>query len=444
MNLQLSKGRGIAYGLAGYITLILLIALVSFMAAYYPNPLPAIGAALFILIVALFMVSPRAVVLLLLGLRASLDITKGFASLYISESVRVSPAFFCSLLLIGLGLVYILTHRVRILDIPLVVALLFFQLLLILQLLVTSDVLAGLMEVLRFLSTVILYILVYDLFAEREKLRSLVVVIIISSLFPVVVGLYQVIGDAGQYITGFVRANGTFVHPNPYAFYLIIILALLLNNLLSGRERVLKVWPQAVLALTAAACLVFTYTRTAWIGLFIILFLIAVFRDRRFLWVFGVLAVVFLLAAPLRLRFYDLATSLNSVTHRLYIWEAGLDKLPAYPLLGRGPGSFELLDVYGEQAHNDLLRVFVELGMLGLIAYLLIAVELIGRLWRLVKAGGDSFSSSLARAVFSVTCVFIMASLTGNLFFRPAIQWYYWALVAAVFNAAAIRVPEGK
>jgi len=82
--------------------------------------------------------------------------------------------------------------------------------------------------------------------------------------------------------------------------------------------------------------------------------------------------------------------------------------------------------------------------MLGLIAYLLIAVELIGRLWRLVKAGGDSFSSSLARAVFSVTCVFIMASLTGNLFFRPAIQWYYWALVAAVFNAAAIRVPEGK
>jgi len=440
MNASLREALRRFPGWRGYAGLLFLVALTSFLTAYYPDPLLGVGVGLFILVIWLFMVSPRLVVLLFLGLRASLDLFKGPATLYVSEAVRVSPAFFCSLLLIGLGLFYIIRNRVRLLEIPLVPALLFFQLLLLLHLLLTAEFLASLMEALRFLSILVLYILIYELFTTEGRLRGLILVVLLSSLFPVLTGLYQVMGEAGQYITGFVRANGTFVHPNPFAFYLVVILGVLINELLAGPDRVGR--PRWLLPLGAAAvfCLLFTYTRTAWIGLFLLILSAAWFRDRRLLWIFAAFLALFVLAAPLRTRIEDLTTSVSSITHRFYIWRAGIEQLPAYPFLGRGPATFEILDIYGEQAHNDLLRIFVELGLVGVASYLFIVIELAGRLWGQVRRVVGPFPSALARAAFSVSCVFILASLTGNLFFRPAIQWYFWALVAASLNAA--RLPS--
>jgi len=410
----------------------------------YPNPLAPLVLVLLTGAVGVFVFRPRFFVLACLFLRASLDITKDGGAIYLSESIQITAALLLSLLVVVLGIFHILAHRVRVWRIPLVPVLSVFLAVSLLNCLATEDLLSSLMEWMRFLSTFVLYILVSELVRTRDDAVRVASAIMLSALVPVAVGLYQILENAGQYITGFVRANGTFVHPNPFAFYLIIVLSLLLNFLFAGAANPFSRFRgrMALLALPAAVCLVFTYTRTAWIGIFILFFFIVVARDRRLLWGFGALGLVFFAAGPLRQRFSDLMTSFNSVTHRFYIWKSGLEKLPRYPVLGRGLASFELLDPYGEPAHNDALRILFELGIVGVLVYVALGVELTARLWRLFRRDLGPVGNALARAAVSSLAVFILASLTGNIFFRPALQWYFWALAALVFRMGSIAGAE--
>lgn len=428
---------------AGWAGLIGSLAAISFLIAFYPSPLLGVGLVLFAILVAVFAAAPRAVVLFFLLVRASLDATKGTVSLYISESIQITPALFLTLLVILLGLGYILVHRLRFLEMPLVPWLVLFGGIALAEMPLCRDPIFGLMEWARFFSAFLLYVMVLDLFRDENSVMLLIRVVLWSSLVPVLFGLYQVAGDAGQYITGFVRANGTFTHPNPYSFYLIIILALLLNIFsaapaLGLRRRGLL----AAAAVPVAAGIFFTYTRTAWIGIFMLAFAVILFRQRRFFWILIFPVLVLALASPLRERLQDLGTSFNSVTHRFDIWTSGLKNLPDYPLLGRGLGSFELMDDYGEPAHNDPLRIFVELGALGALAYLGLVAALVKRLWESVRRDLGPLGNALSCAVFSIAAVFALASLTGNIFFRPALQWYLWALLGALFNLAALRGKE--
>ncbi len=419
---------------------LLAVLAVAGLVAFYPNPLLAAGLVLLAILVAVFAAAPRAVVLLFLLLRASLDAAKESVSLYVSETVQITPAFFLTMLVILLGLGYILVHRLHFLEMPLVPWLMLFGFVALAQMPLCREPVPGLMEWMRFFSAFLVYVLVLDLFRDEASVLLLVRVVLWSGLIPVLVGLYQVAGDAGQYITGFVRANGTFTHPNPYAFYLIIILALLLNLFpaapaLGLRRRGLLLGA----AVPVAAGIFFTYTRTAWIGIFILVLLVVVFRQRKFLWLLLIPVLVLLLVSPLRERLQDLGTSFNSITHRFHIWTSGLKNLPDYPLLGRGLGSFELMDDYGEPAHNDLLRLFVELGVLGALSYLALAAALVKRIWDSVRRDLGPLGNALSCAVFSAGAVFALASLTGNIFFRPALQWYLWALLGCLFNLGVLR-----
>jgi len=390
-----------------------------------------------LLLLLLFLIRPLEATILSLVIRSSLDITKQEFSVYTPGNLQITAANAFSLILIIGGTIYILAHRVPFLKAPLAKLLLLFLAISLAHFLIVDDLALSLMEFMRFLSAFIIYILVWDGARNARNIRVIVNAILISSIIPVGAGIYQVILGRGQFITGFIRAYGTFVHPNPFAFYLIIILALAVNLVFLKQNRLSRV-ALFGLIIFGGICLLLSFTRTAWFGFLLVIFVAAFFRDKRLFWLFVALVLVFSFLTPIRSRFYDLATSLNSLSHRLYIWKGGLAHLPEVPLMGRGLGSFVLLDVHQEPAHNDYLRVFLELGAVGLLAYLALAVMMIIKLFPAVKFPGSPYGYSLACAAVSVAVIFLGSSILSNILFRPVLQWYFWALIAVTLKAHAI------
>lgn len=424
----------------GYLFLLAALAAIAFFLNYLPNPLITVSVVVALVLLVLFFLYPRQMIIFLLLIRSSLDITKNYFSVYLFSGLQLTAANGVSLLLILGGFYYLLANRVSLLRIPLAKPIIVFLLFSVLNMLMTEDLDAGLEELLRFISMFVIYLTVWDLFRTRKRVHHLVNAVLISSLLPLGFGIYQAVLNRGQFITGFVRVYGTFVHPNPFAFYLIIILALTVNLYLNHppprvRRRL------SLLTLVGVVCLLLTFTRTAWFGFLLILLMAAFFRDRRLIWVFLLLMAAFSFLAPIRSRFYDLTTSFNSMAYRFYIWRGGLEQMTAIPILGRGLGSFELMDKFGDPAHNDYLRVLFELGIAGLVAYLVLIVAVLKRLVASIRSFGPrrDYTYSLLLAVFSAFVIYQLAGFTGNILYRPAIQWYLWALVAAALKAAEIE-----
>ena len=415
---------------------IILVSIPFFVQYYKKHALifAAIGVGTFVVI---FFFRPFFIILFLLLIRSSLDITKEIFSIDISETFQITAAVGISLIVIVCGIFYILAHRVDVWKVPVAKYFLIFLAVCFFSLFVSVDVFSGLMECLRFLSTFILYVLIWSLVDDEKKLRLFVKILIFSSLVPIAVGLFQIVFGSGQYITGYIRIFGTFTHPNPFAFYLVIVLALILNLYFVVSRKKTK-FALLVLAGLGLVCLAFTFTRTAWFGLFIVLFFMAFFRQIIILWpIMGVIILAVILS-PLRARFQDLTTGENSWLHRLEIWKRGLEQLPAIPIIGLGIGSFIIMDPFGEIAHNDYVRLLFELGIIGLTAYLFLFFATGYRLYSCMLSKTNPYLRAVICAAFASFMVFHMASISGNILFRPAIQWYLWGLVAVAIKGREI------
>jgi len=210
------------------------LAAAAILTCYLPNFLlgPSVIAVVSLLL--FFLARPRLGLRFFLLVRSSLDITKNYFSIYLSDSFQVTGANILSFVLIIGALIYILAYRQSFLSPPLSGVFLLFLAISAIHFILVDDLPLSLMEFLRLFSAYIIYLLVYSLCRNENDLRDLVTTILLSSLVPITLGLSQVILNRGQFITGFIRAYGTFAHPNPYAFYLIIILALAVPRIWPG------------------------------------------------------------------------------------------------------------------------------------------------------------------------------------------------------------------
>ncbi|TAM60961.1 O-antigen ligase domain-containing protein [bacterium] len=191
------------------------------------------------------------------------------------------------------------------------------------------------------------------------------------------------------------RAVGTFLHPGELAGFSLLLAAVGLGAARFARLPATRAWGWAAGVLGLAA-LGASYSRAAWVGAVVAaLFAGATLLRGRSRWV--VVAVV--LAA-------GMAFGLAGERHhnpdedytRLAAWRAGARAIEAAPLLGSGPVTFwrvypELRppDGYPEivHAHDVLLSVATEAGLLGLALYVALWWRFVARLRGGLRACGE-------------------------------------------------------
>jgi putative inorganic carbon (hco3(-)) transporter len=316
-----------------------------------------------------------------------------------------------------------------------------------LGLLISRDPLVSAVEWVR-LGTLVAIVAVLGRILKDERLLRLGLLAVLgSAVVPVLVAAVQSLRGGGLVNTeGLDRIRGTFAHSNPFASYLflMITLAVAIFPHVSSRWKIALV-PYVI---ACGVLLVLTYTRGAWVALVVALVVIAWLQDRRiFLFLLAAFVALAILVPSVGVRLSDLSQEEkvtgapgNSLVWRFGHWREVLG-LQTNPLVGIGLREVELHDPSQVLPHNDLVRVYVEMGLAGLAAYLWLAVVLWIESWRTWKRSPAGLPRGLAVGAVASLAGVMMLSLVANVITQLVILWYFFAIVALAM-AATSRVRD--
>jgi O-antigen ligase len=392
--------------------------------------------------VLIMLVDTRVALFALLLVRATVDV---FATVPILNIEGFTPNALMSLLVIALGAVHIAANRINIRRIPLASPFAIFVAVGFLGLAMSPSKADALEDWLRIVSAFLIFVVVVDLMRTEAERRWLLRVIVLSSVLPLSVGMYQYVTGQGfddLEEAGIARVLATFVHPSPYAFYLVQIVPLVLLLLAHAQSRLLRLG-LAVMLPVMVLSIYATQTRGAWIGLVV---MIAVFMWFRAKWTL-LFIPMFLLAAYIGMA--DVRTrvsaatsgSCESVTYcessvlwRAKQWERTVELPNPVELVTVGAGLHSVFATYGEFTHNEYLRLLVETGLIGLAATLV----LYGSLFNLARKGfreaegNNPFKRDLMLAFLMAFAARALMSGADNLLVITVLEWYFWAFAAVV------------
>ena len=308
---------------------------------------------------------------------------------------------------------------------------------------VADDRAIALAHSLRLVSIGCFALLVTTTVSDPRRARTVWRGIALSAVIPCLAAISQAIAGNGnlEATTGINRVYGTFVHPNPFGHYLVLVLIATYIALLGERAAV-WVWTLRAVLVLAAVSLALTFTRGAWLaGLLACVVLVAGTRGRKVIVpiiLAGSLLVTLVANVPaVASRFESLALtdpSANTALGREMIWTDRIGQAVDRPVAGYGIGSANVVaERYGSVlagTHNDYLRVVLETGLIGLVIWLamfalvLIGIRSIARN-RLHVENADT----LVPAALAAVVAYLIASLVENLLTTTAYQWYWWALI---------------
>ena len=215
------------------------------------------------------------------------------------------------------------------------------------------------------------------------------------------------------------RPQGTLGHYMTYSGLLMLVIAVALARVLFGRGE--RTWAALVMPALAVA-VALTFTRSAWVGVFVAAAVLFSLKDFRLFAVIPILAAVFVALAPGQIaqRFvsmFDLKDPTNR--DRVAMLHEGERMIRAHPLVGVGPTMVQRLyaEYRGPDAvekinphlHNVPLQIAAERGLPALAVWLWFVVAVIRDLWTRFRQGESAFLSAAALA-----CV--TALLTAGLF----------------------------
>jgi putative inorganic carbon (HCO3(-)) transporter len=270
-----------------------------------------------------------------------------------------------------------------------------------------------------------------------------------SLVVPALVGFWQL--SQPRELEKFLevsRINGTFVHANPYATYLVVVavMALALLPHLRGPAKA-----AAALALVAASVLtLFTYARGGWIALVLGVLVVGSYQDRRLVAaVVAVSTAAFVFVPSVATRLSDLTDTTeivngnaNSLSWRIGYWERLLPLAKENPLTGIGLDQVMVRSPERLMPHNSYIQALVEMGLFGIVALAGLVLSTVVAVRTVVRrtAPGPTRAVAVGTAAIGVGWLVQMAS--ENLLTQAAIFWYLAGPVAYVL-AVRDRLPAG-
>jgi O-antigen ligase len=287
---------------------------------------------------------------------------------------------------------------------------------------------------LRFFGLFMLFVAIYVYFCKFSDLKNIIIVIMFSLIIPLIVSTEQLLGGTRIFDSGFLRIFGTYIHPNMFAFYLVTVGMLALSLILSD-EFVVNKNVGLILLLVISILLILTYTRSAWIGFCFGALILLGFKKRKAVPIVLILMLAILFIPSIQQRFYDVSDSsfhagyeMGSWQWRLMFWKKTVSLAYGNSVYGIGLGVFPTLNYF--YAHNDYLRMFVEAGVLGLLAYTFLLLSIVIRSLKIIKISRDPKIICISLAVLAIGCAYLMISFSDNLSRSTAVLVYYFALVA--------------
>ncbi|MDH4037348.1 MAG: O-antigen ligase family protein [Candidatus Krumholzibacteria bacterium] len=276
-----------------------------------------------------------------------------------------------------------------------------------------------------FVPTLILYLLVANLVTSERRLKFVISLLVVLTMTLAVQGVVQIhtgqgLGGQDTY-DGRIRAIGIFSDPNDLALALVMVQPFLLLKLLEPAKPAEK-----LLAMIGMAVLTYglflTQSRGGLIA-FGLLMMIALSRrlGRAIgLSIGGFMMLIIVVLSP---RMANISAEEGSTYGRIEAWTTGFDLFQQYPLFGVGFGNYT--EHHFRTAHNSLVLCAAELGVFGLLAWVMLiymSIKNLGFIARELKASGRRESALYVESVrygffsFMVAAYFLSRTYNELLF----------------------------
>ncbi len=305
-------------------------------------------------------------------------------------------------------------------------------------------------EIIRLFSTYLLFFSGLLLINSEKKFLYTISFILISSAVPFMFSLYQIVTNDQKYES---RIYGTFFHPNPFAFYLFLLLALGISLFFSSHKSIEHHKKTLLWFLIVILGLIFfTQTRSIWFATGLFILLIGILKNYKVFFItilLGCLLVIFQAVfegSTIESRVFDiLYNPFNSLIWRLEIWQDAFNLAREKFIFGYGlnTASSKLEYLRGialgsTEIHNDYLKVFFELGIIGLFLYLLIFILL---LRSLVQPQVD-YNKKLVFGIF--IGIILVISFFDNVLRVTAFQYILWTILGGILGASFNKINKQK
>ncbi len=311
------------------------------------------------------------------------------------------------------------------------------------------------------------YFLIVNLIRSSEWIHRCYLSVLSSATLVALYGVYQNFfvsanttwQDTDMFGEATGRVVSTLENPNVLAEYLIMILPIAVVGFLTQKSlsgKMLYLFSGGILC----ACLIFTWSRGAWLGILIAMMLFLLMYSKKILvaGLFGVLAVPFLpfvLPQSVLDRFLSIGNlGDTSTSYRVHIWEGTLNMLRDHFLGGIGVGTGVFGEIYpryslsgiesAPHSHNLYLQILVETGILGLILFLIV-------LFTFVRHNFTFFAKPLPTvprlhnaALFCGILAVLAQGMTDYIWYNYRVYLVFWLMIGLTVATARTALRENQ
>lgn len=307
------------------------------------------------------------------------------------------------------------------------------------------------MQIERWFSFFLLYIIAYTLFSSKKRIYTALFLILLLAFFFSLLSFLDFFSLRGTYIPGLAvsRAMAIFQKPNALAAYLELIVPIPLGLYLFGEKKEIRVLG-IILFLFIITAIIMTFTRGAFIGLFLmIVYTFVVARKKlKKLIPLALIVVLMVLVSPLgqyiSFRFtpgmFD-----TSLLLRFLLWKSAINNILQYPLFGIGPGhlavvfsqeviqNFKHFGVLGH-VHNTYLEIFMSLGIFALVLFILLKYKVISRGVKYISINNQDNITAIVFGIIGGQIAISGHEMFDYFFFSFDISFLYWILIAMLMR----------
>lgn len=301
------------------------------------------------------------------------------------------------------------------------------------------------------------YFVIVNCVRTRAQWHALVVTFICTGFL---VGLYGVLQnfigavtdsswvDTEMFSDIGTRVYSTFDNPNVLGQYLVLVIPVSFAAMCSA-ESLIKRFIFFAMTAIMSACLLFTWSRAAWVAIILAIGFFLVIKDRRWasLCVLVLIVLPFVLPESILLRLLSIGNLKDSSTaYRVSVWVASARMAKDYIISGIGLGSGAFERVYQQYAlngagfaihsHNFYIQLVVEMGIFGLVSF----VSIIYTAFRRITAArlGDRTLRNFAFAVGGALIGYLFQGMAENLWYNYHMVLIFWIYLALLESGVSL------
>jgi len=305
---------------------------------------------------------------------------------------------------------------------------------------------------------VLWFFIAYHLLRSRNQARSLVDVFLLMAVIIALIGI-------AQYITGVempaewvdqaeqgIRTRVFSIIGSPNILGSLMVLAMsMAYAMYYGSEQWFKKMVYAGVFLVFALCLVFTFSRGAWLAVILSVLLLGLWVDKRIL---ILMVLVALLTPTLMPSVYHRISYMMSPEYlvsserggRLGRWDLAVKHWQTSPAVGVGLGQFGgavAARNYPDSsfyADSWYLKVGTETGWIGLLATLLLILTGLRRARSSLNATDDYYLKIMGLGILAGLVGILAHNCVENVFEVPMMASYFWFFMGLVAALPQVQV----